>query len=235
MEVRFILCKPGIAENIGAAARALLSMGFDDLCLVKPCKHLTLGARSMACGAVSLLEKARVFSSLSEAAEDIDLLIGTTAKIRRGRYQYYVPAKLKELLRTKSNSIAKVAIVFGAETAGLSTAELSLCHIVSSIPSGDQQPSLNLAQAVMIYSYELSSFGSAMPRRCTRQLSLSTSQPVFQSKIQELLDLLQVNPRKPVYRRILERISSFSDEDMRMAHYLRKKVLAKILGPVRGR
>ncbi len=235
MELRFILCKPGIPENIGAAARALFTMGFSDLCLVKPCSHLNLRARSMACGAVSVLEQARVFSSLRDATQEVDLVIGTTARPRRSRQRYYTPRQIRELLQKKESSLSRIALVFGAETAGMSTAELSHCDLLSTIASHKEQPSLNLAQTVMVYAYELSYLAESPGRAVCREQDEGVSQLVFRKKIRELFELLGMNPNKPVYNRILERLAALSDNDIRMAHYLRKKILAKILGPGRGR
>jgi tRNA/rRNA methyltransferase len=238
MDLCFILCKPGIPENVGAAARALVTMGFKQLRLVqhpvRPCNPLDLRARSMACGAVGVLENTRVFSSLKEALADVDLIIGTTARVRRGRNRYYTPMQLRVLLENKQESIHRAALLFGAETAGLSTAELSRCNLVSSIPSNESQPSLNLAQAVMVYAYELSTASHGAGRQRTQNKIIPTSQPVFQKKVEELFELLEIGRDKRIYDRILERISVFSDEDIRMAHFVRKKVLAKIKGRIRG-
>lgn len=234
MDLHFILCRPGIPENIGAAARALAAMGFKHLRLVRPCKHLQLRSRSMACGALDLLEQAQVFSSLEEAAADMDLVIGTTARVRRGRYRYYSPVQLRDHLGSKEKSLGRVAILFGTETSGLSAAELELCHLISSIPTAEAQVSLNLAQAVMIYAYQLSSLSTLPGKRRAEKRKRGSDQEVFWQKLEQLLEVLEVDPAKPVYGRLKERLSLLPDDDIRLSHFLRKKILAKIKGRSRS-
>lgn len=224
MEFYFILCKPGIPENIGATARALLNMGFGNLRLVNPCDHLQDRARWMACSAEMLLEKAEVFNGLKEAVADMDLVVGTTARKRKRRVRYHDPAGVHEILASKRDSVAKVGVVFGPETAGLSAAELSRCDLVSSIPTSDECPSLNLAQAVLLYAHELSPLVLGREKRGRGQRA--SLNRVFLGKAEQFLVDLGVDRAKPVFARILDRLSSLSDEDIKLAHFIRRRMTA---------
>ena len=82
MLIHFILVEPGLPENVGAAARALKTMGFHSLRLVNPCDHLQDRARWVAHGSTDILENARVFTSLEDAVADVDMIVGTSAKSR---------------------------------------------------------------------------------------------------------------------------------------------------------
>jgi len=88
---------------------------------------------------------------------DIDISIGTTAKKRLTRHNLYTANQLSDLIASKSGTLNSVAVVFGCEEHGLTKEQLELCDLVSSIPLAIKYPSLNLAQAVLIYAYELSS------------------------------------------------------------------------------
>ncbi|MGE0087944.1 MAG: TrmH family RNA methyltransferase [Bacteroidales bacterium] len=85
IDIHFILVEPAVSENIGAAARALKTMGFSSLRLVKPANHLADEARWLAHASNDILENAHVFPSLKEAVKDMDWIIGTTAKKRKGK------------------------------------------------------------------------------------------------------------------------------------------------------
>ncbi len=72
LKISFILVEPAVPANVGAAARAIKTMGFDDLRLVKPCDHLSMEARMLAHASNEILENAKIFSTLKEALADID-------------------------------------------------------------------------------------------------------------------------------------------------------------------
>lgn len=150
----FVLFRPQGAGNIGAAARALKNMGFDDLRLVGRDLSNDREAVKMAVHADDLLANAKVFASLAEALADCSLVVGTTS--RRGGYRSRAmplrPAANELLALAGAN---KIAIVFGREDHGLTNRELKLCHRLITIPTAPEYPSLNLAQAVMVVAYEL--------------------------------------------------------------------------------
>ncbi|MDN3638191.1 tRNA/rRNA methyltransferase [Simiduia curdlanivorans] len=155
MDVVFILVAPAVPENIGASCRALKTMGFEALRLVATEAHRHKPARIVAHGSGDILEAAQHYPTLTEALADLDLVIGTSAKARH-QWRSLTPAhELSALLAGKQGCVRKVGLVFGCEASGLSNAQLALCDLVSNIELPAPYPSLNLAQAVMLYAYEL--------------------------------------------------------------------------------
>jgi TrmH family RNA methyltransferase len=149
----FILVEPQTPGNIGASARALKTMGFKNLLLINPCKFDIDETRWMAHASEDILEKAEVYSTLSNALSDKHFVAAATQRERSSHLPYFDPRQLAEKIIPISID-HKIAIVFGRETSGLSNEELALCHAVTTIPAHTKHPSLNLAQAVMLYCYE---------------------------------------------------------------------------------
>lgn len=156
IQFSFILVEPGEAGNIGAAARAMNTMGYSDLRLVRPQADPLSGvAKAFAHGSEHILETAPVYEQLSDALEGIDLACATTARHRIQKYHYVSVRDLSTCLQQKGDSLQRVALVFGSERSGLSNQDIDRCDLVTSVPQVSLQPSLNLAQAVMIYSFTL--------------------------------------------------------------------------------
>jgi len=131
LNITFILVNPAVPENIGASARAMNTMGFHDLRLVNPCNFLNEKARMLAHGSHSILENATVFSSLEKAVRDIDFVIGTTAKRRSAKEDYYSANLLSGYLAKKGDSISTIAIVFGKEESGLTNEEIRFHKVIA--------------------------------------------------------------------------------------------------------
>ncbi|GHG00603.1 tRNA (cytidine/uridine-2'-O-)-methyltransferase TrmJ [Deinococcus piscis] len=145
-----VLVSPKTPGNIGSAARAMLNMGASDLRLVAPrCDHLSKEARAFAVHAEELLERAPVYATLAEALADRDLSIGTSARERADMPRPQHPAALRGRVR----AAASPALVFGPEETGLLNADLEQCQATVRIPTADYA-SLNLAQAVLLVTYE---------------------------------------------------------------------------------
>lgn len=152
--IRIVLSHTSHPGNIGAAARAMKTMGLSRLVLVNPHHFPDPQAEAMAAGATDVLERAQICSSLEEALAGTSFATAMTAR-RRGLaveplWAREAAAELAVLARN-----AEVAIVFGNETAGLSNEEVSLCMRWAKIPSDPEWSSLNLAQAVQVVCYEL--------------------------------------------------------------------------------
>ncbi|MGL5319583.1 MAG: tRNA/rRNA methyltransferase, partial [Aeromonas veronii] len=155
MKLYFVLVAPARPANVGAAARAMKTMGFDAMRLVASRVHEEEEASWVAHGAQEILTQAEAFETLPEALADMDLVIATTAR-ERGRYQHYLtPGEIREQIRSKP-SLNKVAIVFGCEESGLSNEQLAEVDLISYLPLKVSYPSLNLGQAIMLYAYEMS-------------------------------------------------------------------------------
>ncbi|KPQ33914.1 MAG: tRNA/rRNA methyltransferase [Phormidesmis priestleyi Ana] len=156
IQFSFILVEPGEAGNIGAAARAMNTMGYTDLRLVRPqADHLSGIAKAFAHGSEHILEAAPVYEDLKDAIADIDLACATTARHRLQKYHYASVRDLPDALQQKGDLLQRVAIVFGSERSGLSNSDVDLCDLITNIPQVRPQPSLNLSQAVMVYSFTL--------------------------------------------------------------------------------
>jgi TrmH family RNA methyltransferase len=156
--IYFILVEPKEPGNIGAAARAIKNMDFRNLCLVNPSSFQTDEARLFAHGATDILKSVKVFPSLKEAIGDKHYVAGTTRRRRRnGGVFTPVEQGTHRLFEVAQNS--KVAVLFGREDKGLFNSEIEECGFLMTVPASREQPSLNLAQAVLIIAYEISKAG----------------------------------------------------------------------------
>lgn len=214
----FILVRPMLPQNIGAVARAMKTMGFNDLRLVNPCSHLCTEAKMLAHASTEILENAKVFESFENALKDIDFVIGTTQRVRTKYTDYHHIEDLVNIISEKGNSIKSVAIVFGGEESGLSNSELSLCDIITSISLKTKYPSLNLSQAAMIYAYKLSELNGKKDKKPLRKAN-DESWKVLKSNIQSILiNELDFKEDDLIYTRINERISLLSETDVNILH-----------------
>jgi TrmH family RNA methyltransferase len=160
--VRIVLVRPEHAGNIGAAARALKNFGVSRLDLVAPeCGHLTSDALKMAYGARDVVEGARIHATLREALADVRWA-AAFGMARPDRPDAAWLADAAPMLANRARA-HDTALVFGPERSGLSNDELALCHQLVAVPTDPAQPSLNLAQAVLLGCYELTRAPSARP------------------------------------------------------------------------
>ncbi len=153
--IRIVMVGVTHPGNIGAASRVMKNMGLHDLILVSSCDcGPNTEAYSMASGAYSIVESSNRFESLEEAIYDCSMVVGTSARIGSKRSYSKTPEELiPRLLDAALN--AKVAIVFGRESKGLSNEELKLCDQQMIIPTDSEFASLNVAQAIAIISAEI--------------------------------------------------------------------------------
>ena len=149
-----ILVAPQQPGNIGATVRAMANFGVTELRLVNPCPHLHPEARKFAVNAHPLLGTAKVYSSLPDALADCHLAIATTRRSGRLRGDLLDSTAVPGLLATLPGE-TKVALVFGREDSGLSSEEVALCTHAATVATTDELGSLNLAQAVLLFLYEI--------------------------------------------------------------------------------
>ncbi len=144
--------RPSRPANVAAACRAMKNMGLRTLWLVEPKPGLDEpAARALAYGAWDVLDGARRAESLLEAVSASGAVVGTTALGVEGAF---TPRRLASEAPVLAGSGA-LSLVFGPEATGLTAAERALCHRLVRIPTDPAQPSLNLAQAVLLLAYEL--------------------------------------------------------------------------------
>ena len=205
-----ILVEPQGPANVGMVCRAMKNMGLRRLRLVNPCSLEHPDALKYAVSAKDLLENAEYFPTLSAALADCPYSVATTR--RHGKYrQEIIP--VREIVDRIQDVILcnQVALVFGREDSGLSTEEVSLCRWQSTIATSDEYGSLNLAQAVLIFCYELfiglSAVSDAEPRKLA---PAALSEEMYCQMERTLLRIGFLNPQKPAhimrtFRRILSR------------------------------
>ena len=153
--LRVVLVGTQHPGNIGAAARALKTMGLARLVLVAPEDYPAEEAYRRAAGADDLLGDAPVVATLAEAVADCHLVLGCTARSRRVQLEEHAPRQAAAVAVARAAAGGEVALVFGRERTGLDNEELQLCHAAVHIPSDPAFSSLNLAAAVQVLSYEL--------------------------------------------------------------------------------
>ncbi|MCM1982800.1 TrmH family RNA methyltransferase [Lyngbya confervoides] len=163
IQVSFVLVEPQDERNVGSVARAMKTMGYEDLRLVRPhCDPLGEKARVLAHGSVEILQSAQIYRTLPEALSQVDFACATTARHRLTKYHYTSVRELPQRLQEKQAWISRVALVFGSERSGLSNQDIALCDLVTTIPQATLSPSLNLAQAVMVCAFVLSESHTAV-------------------------------------------------------------------------
>jgi TrmH family RNA methyltransferase len=151
-QVEIVLVRPVRAANVAAACRAMKNMGLEVLRLVAPPPALEEGdVRRLAYGAEDVLEAATVSPSLGEAVAGSTLVVGTSGRPAVGAW---TARQMAEEAPARAGG-GRVSVVFGPEATGLSREELALCHRRVHIPTHAAQPSLNLAQAVLVVAYEV--------------------------------------------------------------------------------
>ena len=161
----FVLVRPQMGENIGAAARAMLNFGLARMRLVDPRDGWpSPKAVAMASGAAGrVLDHAGVFATAPDAVGDAAFVFATTARGRDLTKPIVTPERAMEQARALIASGQKVAFLFGPERTGLENDDIALANAIISIPVNPEFPSLNLAQAVLLCAYEWNRQGSDTP------------------------------------------------------------------------
>jgi TrmH family RNA methyltransferase len=153
-KLRIVLVHPQHPGNIGAAARAMKTMGFSDLVLVAPREFPHPNAEAMAAGAGDVLAAARVCSTLAQAVGDCTRVVATTSRARSLSLPVFEPREWAP--RWASGALGRqVALLFGSERVGLTNEVLDSCQETVSIPGDPRYAVLNLGQAVQVLCYEL--------------------------------------------------------------------------------
>ena len=197
-KIKFILFEPSHPGNVGAAARAIKTMGFEKLCLINPIEHPHSEARARSSGALDVLLDAEVFDNLQDAIKGCGLIIGTTSRTRR------ISVPITNIRETASSIVAEakqksVAVIFGPEKSGLINAQVDCCNQLVNIPSIGSYKSLNLAMAVQIVAYELRVANEALPVEIkARNLASNEDIELFYNHLnQVLLETGFLDPKNP--------------------------------------
>ena len=151
----FVLVRPQMGENIGAAARAMLNFGLDRMRLVAPRDGWpNPKAVAMASGAGRILDDAVLVDRTVDAVADCSYVFATTARQRDMTKPVMTPERAMEIAREKIAAGEKVAVLFGPERAGLENDDIALANAIISVPVNPEFASLNLAQCVLLTGYE---------------------------------------------------------------------------------
>lgn len=155
---RVVLVKPRFPENIGMAARACANMGIGGLNLVAPelwdTEHQEKALALATSQGEALLRGAGCFESLRAAVADCHFVLGSTARTGGWRRRVLSPTAAGGKIAERLTAGARIALVFGPEDRGLLNEEIELCTAIACIPTATGASSLNLAQAVLILTYE---------------------------------------------------------------------------------
>lgn len=213
MEICFILYRPGVPGNVGAAARAINTMGFSSLRLIQPCDYLGEEARKLAHGSNHILEKASVYDSYDSAVKDLDLVICTTARGRTAKHDYHSSRDIRALIENKAEHLGKVGLIFGTEESGLPNKLILKADLAMSIPMKTSYPSLNLGQAVMLTAYELSPLNElSKPGQSLKKSGEGWGE--LKNSTEKLLEGAGIMKGTPLYHRIMERLSTIGANDI---------------------
>jgi tRNA/rRNA methyltransferase len=159
-----ILVEPQLAENIGAAARAMLNCGLTKLIIVNPREEFpNPRADAMSAGATDVLNNAKIFLSVEEAIAGFNRVYATTARPREMIVNVVSPRIAAIDMKNAWLDGDDVSIMFGPERSGLTNDHIALADTVISVPLNPAYSSLNLAQAVLIISYEWFTLAKEMP------------------------------------------------------------------------
>lgn len=153
--LRFVLVRTSHSGNIGSAARAIRTMGFDRLTLVAPHRFPDPEATALAAGADDVLDHAAIHDDLVGGLAGATFALGLSARRRGVNLPELDPREGAAQAIAAARRGEQVALVFGNERTGLENDELARCHAMVRIPSVDDFSSLNLSQAVQVVAYEL--------------------------------------------------------------------------------
>lgn len=211
-EIRVILFEPREPGNIGSVARAMKGMGLSQLYLVNPVPFRDAKATwYMAHGATDVIENCQVVDVLEEALEGVQYLVGTTHRKRDERLAPCVPVRQVAQKIAAISQNQRVAVLFGREDFGLSSHQISMCHLTASVPMATKNPSLNLAQAVQVFAYEI--FLASVTEMPTEEYEYAEVNEIeaFYGRVTNLLNTVGVTPYNhdwETYLRSLRRVFS---------------------------
>lgn len=221
--ITVVLVQPQGPRNIGSAARALKNFGLNSLRIVGDADLEHDECRQMGVGAHDILEGAEIFDSFDSAVEDLQFLVGTTAR-RRHRRPMSTPAELApEIIEIASQS--RVGLLFGREDFGLFSEELVRCHRVISVVTSSERSSLNLAQAVLLVAYELYRQEPVNPHKAHSDAGRIIDGAQWQRLYREMLDSMEEvgymhDGSREAIEKSLERILTLGPLQTRDARHL---------------
>ena len=228
--VSIVLVNTEFPENIGSVARCIKNMGLKDLILINPVPYKRIETYALAHRSKDIVNKAKVYDNLEEALQPFNFIVGTTQRVRGRHLPVYTPEEVVTQLASLGRK-NKIALVFGRESKGLTNQELRCCHIVSTIPTANRQPAVNLAQAVMIYCYELFKLSAKSKKHEVFKWDLAPHEELthMYQHLEFCLETINFHPRGDIkdfvdcFRRILGRVK-LERRDVKLFHKLFSEV-----------
>jgi tRNA/rRNA methyltransferase len=226
--IRIVLCRPSHPGNIGAAARAMKTMGLADLRLVAPERYPAPEADWMATNAVDVLKRAAVHASLEDSIRDCVAAFAMSARPREWSPQVF------DARGAAARAMAlegDVAFVFGNETAGLTNEEVFACQFLVHIPTSPEFNSLNLAQAVQVMAYEL--FMTRSPEvgvRAEKPATIADLEGLYAHLEQAALEtnfMASGSRLRERWRRLFSRVPALEREEVNIMRGLLRALLGK--------
>ena len=222
--IRIVLVETSHPGNIGAAARAMKTMGLTRLVLVNPGEFPHPDAAARASAAVDLLEQAQVVPDLDTALAGCVLVAGTSARRRGIGPPELMPRECAAKL-VGAAAERDVALVFGRERTGLTNEELDRCHLLVTIPANPEYASLNLASAVQVLAYELLLARGATAAAAESEVPLATAdemERLYEHLEQAALETGFLDPENPKHlMRRLRRLFNRAQPDQNELNILR--------------
>jgi len=234
----FILIRPQMGENIGAAARAMLNFGLERMRVVAPRDGWpSTRAVAMASGAARVLDAAGLYTETAEAVADVQYLFATTARGRGLTKPVMTPAHAMQAARALIAEGANVGVLFGPERAGLENDDIARVNAIISIPTSAQFSSLNLGQAVLLMAYE---WGRQQSDQPPEVLAMARAEQATIGDVERLVEHFEDEldaaefffpPEKAAGMRLnLRNLWSrmpLSDADVRMLHGIVRKLAGR--------
>jgi tRNA/rRNA methyltransferase len=216
--VRIVLCRPSHPGNIGAAARAMKTMGLADLRLVKPERYPAPEAQWMATNAADVLLNARIHEDLQSAISDCVAAFALSARPREWSTQVL---DVRAAAARAAGLGGPVAFVFGNEQAGLTNDEMLACQYLVHIPANPAFSSLNLAQAVQVVAYELwmSTFSGSFQMKGEKPATVADLEGLYghleQAAVEsEFFDPASGSKLRTRWRRLFSRVPALEREEV---------------------
>lgn len=173
--LRLVLLRPRNPDNVGAIARAMKNFGLSDWTLVSPGFEDLDASKKLAVHASDVIARARIVENLDDAIADCVWVVGTSSRKVRGKRRLSPRQTAHEVVDRAGSG--PVALVFGDERSGMSNEDVDRCHDLSAVAAEDAQPSLNLAQAALLYCYEVhQAFHERAPRKPAPEAVLASDQ-----------------------------------------------------------
>ena len=217
-----VLVEPQHPGNVGMVCRAMKNMGISHLRVVKGCRIDHPDAVKFSVSAKDLIGTAERYETLTDALADTEISIATTRRHGKYRQEVLTAGEAADRLLPQLGA-HRVALVFGREDSGLTTEEVSLCCWNATIPTSDEYGSLNLAQAVLVFCYEIFSRSGKFAREEVRSQATGEELETCFSQMEEvLLKIGFLNPQNPAHiMRSLRRIIFRAEVDSREVAILR--------------